>query len=148
MPKILLEPGRSIVADAGITLYTVGSVKTITGYKSYVSVDGGMTDNPRYALYQSAYTVVCASHADRAADFCCTVAGRCCESGDLLQEDVMIARPERGDILAVLVTGAYNYSMASNYNKVPRPAIVMVKDGVPRVVVHRETFEHMASLDV
>ena len=148
MPKILLEPGRSIVADAGITLYTVGSVKTITGYKSYVSVDGGMTDNPRYALYQSAYTVVCASHADRAADFCCTVAGRCCESGDLLQEDVMIARPERGDILAVLVTGAYNYSMASNYNKIPRPAIVMVKDGVPRVVVHRETFEHMASLDV
>lgn len=148
MPKILLEPGRSIVADAGITLYTVGSVKTITGYKSYVSVDGGMTDNPRYALYQSAYTVVCASHADRPADFTCTIAGRCCESGDLLQENVTISKPERGDILAVLVTGAYNYSMASNYNKIPRPAIVMIKDGRARVVVRRETFEHMASLDV
>lgn len=147
-PKILMEPGRSIVADAGITLYTVGSVKTITGYKSYVSVDGGMTDNPRYALYQSQYTILVANKADAAADFCCTVAGRCCESGDLLQEDVCIAKPTRGDILAVLVTGAYNYAMASNYNRVPRPAVVLVNDGKARLVVRRETYEHMASLDV
>ena len=123
-------------------------MKTITGYKSYVSVDGGMTDNPRYALYQSQYTVLVANKADAAADFCCTVAGRCCESGDLLQEDVCIAKPTRGDILAVLVTGAYNYAMASNYNRVPRPAVVLVKDGKARLAVRRETYEHMASLDV
>lgn len=147
-PKILMEPGRSIVADAGLTLYTVGSVKTINGYKSYVSVDGGMTDNPRYALYQSQYTVLVANKADKPADLCCTIAGRCCESGDLLQEDVNIARPERGDILAVLVTGAYNYAMASNYNRVPRPAVVLVKDGKARLAIRRETYEHMASLDV
>ena len=148
MPKILMEPGRSIVADAGITLYTVGSVKTITGYKSYVSVNGGMTDNPRYALYQSEYSILVANKADMPADFCCTVAGRCCESGDLLQEDICIQKPVRGDILAVLVTGAYNYAMSSNYNRVPRPAVVMVKDGESRVVIKRETFEHMTSLDV
>jgi len=148
MPRILMEPGRSIVADAGLTLYTVGSVKTITGYKSYVSVNGGMTDNPRYALYQSEYSVLVANKADREADFRCTVAGRCCESGDLLQEDISIQKPERGDILAVLVTGAYNYAMSSNYNRVPRPAVVMVNDGKSRIVIRRETFEHMTSLDV
>ena len=148
MPKILMEPGRSIVADAGLTLYSVGSVKTITGYKSYVSVNGGMTDNPRYALYQSEYSILIANKATAPADFCCTVAGRCCESGDLLQEDICIQKPERGDILAVLVTGAYNYAMSSNYNRVPRPAVVMVKDGESRVVIRRESFEHMTSLDV
>jgi len=147
-PEIFMEPGRSIVADAGLTLYRVGSVKTITGYKSYVSVDGGMTDNPRYALYQSDYTALIANKADRDADFVCTIAGRCCESGDLLQENCSIQTPERGDILAVLVTGAYNYSMASNYNKIPRPAVIMVKDGVSRVVIKRESFEHMSSLDI
>lgn len=148
MPQILMEPGRSIVADAGITLYSVGSVKTITGYKSYVSVDGGMTDNPRYALYQSQYTALIANKADAPADFCCTVAGRCCESGDLIGEEMMLQKPERGDVLAVLVTGAYNYSMASNYNKIPRPAVVMVNGGEARVIIKRETFEHIASLDV
>ena len=148
MPQILMEPGRSIVADAGITLYSVGSVKNITGYKSYVSVDGGMTDNPRYALYQSQYTALIANKADKPADFCCTVAGRCCESGDLIGEEMMLQKPERGDVLAVLVTGAYNYSMASNYNKIPRPAVVMVNGGESRVIINRETFEHIASLDV
>lgn len=147
-PTVLMEPGRSIVADAGLTLYTVGSVKTITGYKSYVSIDGGMTDNPRYALYQSEYTFLTANKASEAPDFCCTVAGRCCESGDLLGENVNIQKPKRGDILAVLVTGAYNYSMASNYNKIPRPPIVMVRDGRSRIVVKRETYEHMAALDI
>ncbi len=146
-PTILMEPGRSIVADAGLTLYTVGSVKTITGYKSYVSIDGGMPDNPRYALYQSQYTVTVANRADRKRDFECTVAGRCCESGDLIAEDIKIERPERGDILAVLVTGAYNYSMASNYNRLPRPALVILKDGKTRLGVRRETYADLVSLD-
>ena len=147
MPDILMEPGRSMVADCGITLYTVGSVKNITGYKSYVSVDGGMTDNPRYALYQSEYTTLIANKADKPKNFKCTIAGRCCESGDLLQENVLIQTPQRGDILAVLVTGAYNYAMASNYNKIPRPPIVMIKGGEDYVAVRRETFEDIARLD-
>jgi diaminopimelate decarboxylase len=148
MPDILMEPGRSIVADAGLTLYTVGSVKTITGYKSYVSVDGGMPDNPRYALYQSPYTVKLASRMLECEDFTCTIAGRCCESGDIIQENVNIARPERGDILAVLVTGAYNYSMASNYNRIPRPPLVLIdKDGRDRVGVRRETYADLCALD-
>lgn len=148
MPAILMEPGRSIVADAALTLYTAGSVKTITGYKSYVSIDGGMTDNPRYALYQSEYTVYCANKMNETPDFKCTVAGRCCESGDLIQEDVLLPSPERGDIIAVLVTGAYNYSMASNYNRVTRPEVVSVKDGKAKVIIKRETYEHMTALDV
>lgn len=147
MPDILMEPGRSIVADAGMTLYTVGSVKTITGYKSYVSIDGGMTDNPRYALYGSRYTVLNADHADAEADFTCTIAGCCCESGDLIQEDIAIAKPVRGEHIAVCVTGAYNYAMSSNYNKVPRPPIVMLKDGQSRIAVRRETFADLVAYD-
>ena len=146
-PCILMEPGRSIVANAGLTLYTIGSVKNITGYKSYVSIDGGMPDNPRYALYQSAYTAVVANKADREADFVCTIAGRCCESGDLIAENIKIQQPVRNDILAVLVTGAYNYSMASNYNRLPRPAVVIIKDGVDRLGVRRETYADLTSLD-
>ncbi|MBQ8835998.1 MAG: diaminopimelate decarboxylase [Clostridia bacterium] len=147
-PAILLEPGRSIVADTCTTLYKIGNVKTITGYKSYVSIDGGMTDNPRYALYGSEYTVINATKADKTADFVCTVAGRCCESGDLIGEDIAIASPERGDILAVLTTGAYNYSMASNYNRICRPAVVIVKDGETRVGIRRETFEDLIKCDM
>ena len=130
-----------------MTLYTVGSVKTIRGYKSYVSVDGGMPDNPRYALYGSAYTVVNASRADAPTDLVATVAGRCCESGDILQENVSLATPVRGDILAVLVTGAYNYSMASNYNRIPRPPVIMISQGKARVAVRRETYDDLLSLD-
>ena len=148
VPVILMEPGRSIVADAGITLYTVGATKTIPGFKNYVSIDGGMTDNPRYTLYQSAYTVLPADHMDRPADFHCTVAGRCCESGDLIQEDVDLPEPHRGDLLAVLTTGAYNFSMASNYNRVPRPALVMVTKDGPQVAVRRETFEDLIRNDL
>ncbi len=148
MPRVILEPGRSLVAAAGVTLYTVGSVKKIPGFKNYVSVDGGMPDNPRYALYQSPYTALIANKADRPADLCATVAGRCCESGDLLGENMMLQTPERGDILAMLVTGAYQHSMASNYNKIPRLPLVMVKDGASRVVVRRETYEDLLSLDV
>lgn len=146
--KILFEPGRSIVAAAGLTLYTVGSHKTITGYKSYVSVDGGMPDNPRYALYQSKYTCLVANKAGDEKTETVTVAGRCCESGDLIQEEAPLQPCERGDTLAVLVTGAYNYSMASNYNRLPRPAMVGVgKDG-DRLIIKRESYEDLVRNDI
>lgn len=148
MPAILMEPGRSIVGAAGTTLYTVESIKTIPGYKSYIAIDGGMTDNPRYALYQSKYTAVIANKADQPADFTCTLAGRCCESGDLIGENLKLQKAERGDIAAVFVTGAYNYSMASNYNRVCRPPIVMIKDGADRLVLRRETFEDLTACDL
>ncbi len=142
-PVIHMEPGRSIVAAAGMTLYTVGSVKEIKGFKNYVSIDGGMTDNPRYALYESKYTIVNASRAAEPADFTATIAGRCCESGDLIAEGAAVARPERGENIAVLTTGAYNYSMASNYNRIPRPAVVAIEDQRDRVAVRRESFEDL-----
>ena len=146
-PVILMEPGRSIVADSGMTIYTVGSVKEITGYKNYVAIDGGMSDNPRYALYQSAYTVLCANKMNEKDDYVCTIAGRLCESGDLIQEDVAIPRVQRGDNIAVLVTGAYNYSMASNYNRLPRPAVILLGD-TDRVAIKRESFDDVSRLDV
>lgn len=146
-PIILMEPGRSIVADSGMTLYTALSVKEITGYKNYVAIDGGMTDNPRYALYGSSYTVLASNKMDEEANYECTIAGRNCESGDLIQENVKIPKVQRGDNIAVLVTGAYNYSMASNYNRVPRPAVVMLGD-TDRVVIRRETPEDVSRLDV
>ena len=143
VPKIIIEPGRALVAAAGVTLYTVGSVKTIPGYRTYVSIDGGMPDNPRYALYQSDYTALIASKAAEPASQRVTIAGRCCESGDLIQENAPLQSCKRGDILAVLVTGAYNYSMASNYNRIPRPAMVSVSGGKDRLVVRRESFEDL-----
>lgn len=146
-PTILMEPGRSIVADAGMTIYSVLSVKEITGYKNYIAIDGGMTDNPRYALYGSAYTVLGANKMDKKADYVATIAGRNCESGDLIQENVTLPRMSRGDYLAVLVTGAYNYSMASNYNRVPRPAVVLLGSS-DRVVIKRESIEDVSRLDV
>ena len=148
MPQILMEPGRSIVADAGMTLYSVGTIKKITGYKNYVSVDGGMTDNPRYALYGSKYTVLLANRMDEKCDFECDVVGRCCESGDIVQPSVLMPEPVRGDIVAVCTTGAYNYSMASNYNRIPRPGIVMLSQGKDYVAVKRETFEDIVSNDL
>lgn len=147
LPRIILEPGRSLVAAAGITLYTVGGVKEIPGFKNYISVDGGMPDNPRYALYQSEYTALVANRANAPKDFCATLAGRCCESGDLIGEDMQIQRPCRGDTVAVLTTGAYNYAMASNYNRLPRPPVILVRDGVARVAVRRETFADLVHLD-
>ena len=147
-PMILLEPGRSIVADAGLTLYTVQSTKTIPGYRSYAAIDGGMTDNPRYALYRSSYTVYPASRMDEERSFVCTVGGRCCESGDVIQENVALPTPRRGDILAVCTTGAYNYAMASNYNSIPRPPIVMVDGARDYVAVRRETFEDLAGREL
>ncbi len=148
MPTILMEPGRSLVAAAGITLYTVGSVKEIPGFKKYVSVDGGMPDNPRYALYQSIYTCMLANKAADKADYNCTVAGRCCESGDLIAENTKIANPVKGDILAVLCTGAYNYSMASNYNRLPRPPVVMVSKNKKYIAVARESYDDLIRNDI
>ena len=148
MPHILMEPGRSIVADAGMTLYSVGTIKEITGYKNYVSVDGGMTDNPRFALYCSAYTVLLANRINEEKSFLCDVVGRCCESGDIIQPEVKMPKPRRNDIIAVCTTGAYNYSMASNYNRIPRPAVVMLSGKKDYVAVKRETYEDLIRNDV
>ncbi len=148
LPKLIIEPGRSIVGDACMTLYTVGGIKNIEGVRSYVSVDGGMADNPRFALYQSLYDFRLANRADLPADYLCTVAGRCCESGDLLGKDILIAKPAIGDTLAVLCTGAYNYSMASNYNRLQKPAVVLIEDGKTRVIVRRQTFEDITKEDI
>lgn len=148
LPAILMEPGRSIVADAGMTLYSVGTVKRIPGYKNYVSVDGGMTDNPRYALYQSAYTVYPANRMDEPAALHCDLVGRCCESGDVIQPDVELPDVRRGDLVAVCTTGAYNYSMASNYNRVTRPPVVMLSPEGDSLAVRRETLAQLTENDV
>ena len=147
-PDILMEPGRSIVADAGMTLYTVGTLKDIPGFKTYVSIDGGMADNPRFALYEAPYTVMLANRADEENDCICTVAGRCCESGDLIQEGVALPRPKRGDTVAVMTTGAYNYAMASNYNRLPRPPIVMLDGERDYVAVRRESYADLMINDI
>ncbi len=148
-PAVRMEPGRSIVADAGLTLYTVGTIKQIPGYKNYVSVDGGMSDNPRFALYQAPYTVVAAEKMTEEKDFPCSVVGRCCESGDIIQENVLLPSSiKRGDILAVLTTGAYNFSMASNYNRIPRLPVVMLNKGTARLVVKRETLDDIIKNDL
>ena len=148
LPSVAFEPGRSIVADAGLTVYTVGSTKRIPGYKNYVSVDGGMTDNPRFALYGSPYTLMTVKKHE-GESITASVVGRCCESGDIIQENVeMPADIKRGDLIACLTTGAYHYSMASNYNRIPRPPVVMLRDGESYVAVKRETPEDIANLDV
>ena len=146
-PFLLLEPGRSIVGAAGITLYQVGSVKTIPGIRTYVSVDGGMGDNPRYALYQADYTFLAAARAGEPKTQTVTVAGKYCESGDLLGENVSLQEVAPGEILAVLATGAYNYSMASNYNRNPRPPVVLVGEKGDRVIVRRESLEDLIRND-
>lgn len=148
IPFIVIEPGRSIVASAGITLYTVGSVKDIKNIRKYVSVDGGMTDNPRYILYGSKYSAVVADNAGAQPTEPVTIAGKCCESGDLIQENIMLPEVKSGDILAVLATGAYNYSMASNYNRIPRPPIVAVSGNEKKVIVKRESYEDVIKNDI
>jgi len=147
-PFIIIEPGRSIAGPAGITLYKVGGIKDIPGVRTYVSVDGGMADNPRFALYQSEYDMLIANRAQEQKTGRVTVAGRCCESGDLLGEAVPLQKVKVGDILAVLVTGAYNYSMSSNYNRLPKPAVVLVNGEDARVIVRRETYEDVVRNDV
>lgn len=148
MPKIIMEPGRSLVGPAGITLYTVGAVKNIPNVRTYVSVDGGMGDNPRYILYQAEYSALIANRANDKPTKPVTIAGKCCESGDLIAENIIMPEVKAGDILAVLATGAYNYSMASNYNRIPRPPVVMVSGGKAKVVIKRESYEDLIRNDV
>ncbi|MEI2280417.1 diaminopimelate decarboxylase [Paenibacillus polysaccharolyticus] len=148
VPEIWVEPGRSIVGEAGTTLYTVGTSKDIPGVRKYVAVDGGMTDNPRPALYESKYEAVLANRANEAATETVSVAGKCCESGDMLIWDLDLPKVESGDLLAVACTGAYNYSMASNYNRIRRPAVVFVKDGQGDVVVRRESYQDIIQNDL
>ncbi len=148
VPFILMEPGRSIVGEAGTTLYTVGAVKEIPDIRTYVSVDGGMGDNPRYILYQSKYDFLLANKASAPADTVVTVAGKCCESGDLLGENVPLPAAKAGDIMAVLSTGAYNYSMASNYNRNPIPPVVMVQGGSDRLIIKGQTYEDICHNDI
>ncbi len=147
-PEVVIEPGRSIVGEAGITLYTVGTIKDIKGIRKYVSVDGGMTDNIRPALYQAVYEGIIANKADEPKNEIVTICGKCCESGDVLIRDAKTAEPERGDIFAIFSTGAYNYTMASNYNKNPLPAAVLVKEGKSEIIVKRQDYEHMTANEV
>lgn len=148
LPFLVFEPGRSIVAPAGITLYTVGSIKEIENVRTYVSVDGGMGDNPRYILYGSKYSVVLANNAVAKPVAPVTVAGKCCESGDLIQENILMPEIKVGDTLAVLATGAYNYSMASNYNRNPRPPIVAIRGEEKKIIVKRETYDDIINNDL
>ncbi|MEX2104996.1 MAG: diaminopimelate decarboxylase, partial [Bacilli bacterium] len=147
LPEIWIEPGRSIVGEAGTTLYTVGSSKHIPGVRHYLSVDGGMTDNPRPALYQAKYEAMIANRGHEEAAEEVSIAGKCCESGDMLIWDVKLALATPGDILAVSSTGAYNYSMASNYNRLTRPAVILVKDGNADVIVERESLDDLIQKD-
>lgn len=148
LPTIIIEPGRWLVGEAGITLYEIGAVKDIPGIRKYISVDGGMTDNIRPALYQAEYEGVIANKANKPLEETVTVAGKCCESGDKIIIDLQVPKIESGDILAVLTTGAYNYAMASNYNQLRIPAVVMVKEGKSRLVVKRQSLEDLVRNDV
>ncbi len=148
VPEIWIEPGRSIVGDAGTTLYTVGTYKEIPDIRKYVAVDGGMTDNPRPALYESQYEALLANRATAAPEEVVSIAGKCCESGDMLIWDLSLPKVNSGDLLAVACTGAYNYSMASNYNRIPRPAVVFVKDGSADLAVKRESYDDIVGNDL
>lgn len=148
IPKVMIEPGRSIIANAGTTLYEVGGTKKTYGGKEYIFIDGGMTDNPRTALYDAKYEALVANKFYSENKRIYTVAGKCCESGDVIIKDIELPEVERGDILAVLTTGAYNYSMASNYNRIPRPAVVFVKEGQAKLAVRRETYEDIIKNDI
>jgi diaminopimelate decarboxylase len=146
-PEIWIEPGRSITGNAGTTLYTIGSIKPIPGIRTYVAIDGGMADNLRPVLYQAKYEAILANKANLAPSETVTIAGKCCESGDVLIWNIPLPKVSSGDLLAVLSTGAYGYSMASNYNRLPRPAVVFVQNGVPQLVIERETYEDLVRKD-
>lgn len=148
VPEIWIEPGRSLVGDAGTTIYSTGSMKEVPGVRTYVAVDGGMSDNIRPALYDADYSSALANRMNDAHDQPFTVAGKCCESGDKLIEQALLPKMETGDLLAVFCTGAYTYSMASNYNRLPRPAVVFVEQGQHQLVVKRETYEDIITLDL
>ena len=147
-PAFVIEPGRSIVGEAGTTLYTVGDIKTIPDVRTYVSVDGSMADNPRPALYQAKYTCALAGKMNAPDETVVSIAGRTCESGDMLIWNVKLPEAQAGDVLAVFSTGAYNYSMASNYNKLPHPAVVLVRDGRAELMVKRQTYDDLIKNDV
>lgn len=147
-PILVIEPGRSIVANAGITLYTVGAIKDIPEVRKYVAVDGGMTDNIRPALYNAQYQCVVANNISEASTELVTIAGKCCESGDILLENIELPKVSSGDIVAFLSTGAYGYSMSNNYNKIPKAAVVLVREGSHRLICKRQTYEDMISNEV
>jgi diaminopimelate decarboxylase len=148
LPRLVLEPGRSIVGEAGVTLYRVGVIKDIPGIRRYVSVDGGMMDNIRPALYGVHYHAILANKAAQLPAEKVTIAGKACESGDILIKDIHLPRVESGDLLAVFSTGAYCYSMASVYNHNPRPAVIFARDNVPRIIIRRETYADLTTLEV
>lgn len=148
LPKIGIEPGRWLVANAGATLYEVGTVKEVSGVRTYVSVDGGMTDNIRPALYDAEYDVIAATRMNEEKTLEAKIVGACCESGDIISNRSLIPPVEAGDLLLVKATGAYNFSMASNYNQMLRPAVVFVKDGTHRLVVRRQTLEDLVACEV
>ncbi|MCK4778322.1 MAG: diaminopimelate decarboxylase, partial [Actinomycetia bacterium] len=147
IPKIKVEPGRSIIGNSCVTLYLIGTIKEIPGVRKYVSVDGGMADNIRPMLYSSKYDAFLANKAGEERVEKVTVSGKHCESGDILVKDVVIQKPETGDILCIPATGAYCYAMSSNYNKLPKPAVIMVKDGESRVIIRRETNDDLLYLE-
>ncbi len=147
-PAVVIEPGRSIVGEAGISLSTVGSIKEIPDTRIYVSVDGGMSDNIRPALYQADYEGIVATRAEEKKDALITVCGKCCESGDILIKDLSAAMPKSGDLLAIFSTGAYGYSMANNYNHNPIPAAVLVREGAAEVIVKRQSYQQLTANDV
>lgn len=148
LPYLLIEPGRSIVGEAGVTLYTVGAIRDIPGIKKYVAVDGGMFENPRYALYQSKYTAILANRANEKCTEKVTIAGKCCESGDLIAVDAPLPEAKTGDILAVLTTGAYNYSMASNYNRNAVPPAILVAGGQAEYIIKPQSYEDIVRNDI
>ena len=148
LPTLVFEPGRSIVGETGVTLYKIGAIKDIKNVRKYIMIDGGMTDNPRYALYQSVYRAILANKASSDATETITLAGRCCESGDLIGKDMKLPKAEAGDFLMVFSTGAYNYSMSSNYNRIPRLPVVMVDKNSSKLVVKRETYDDIIRNDI
>ena len=146
-PEFIIEPGRAIVGEAGVTLYTVGAIKDIPGVRKYVAIDGGMTDNIRPALYEAKYEAVLANRANEKPEEVVTIAGKCCESGDIIIKDIALPKVRRGDLLAVFTTGAYCYSMASNYNRNTIPPVVFVRGGKSGYAVRPQTYEDLTRLD-
>jgi diaminopimelate decarboxylase len=148
LPEIWIEPGRSLVGDAGTTLYKIGSTKEVPNVRKYIAVDGGMSDNIRPALYQAKYEAVLANRPLDEVEEKVSIAGKCCESGDMLIWDLPLPKANNNDVLAVFCTGAYGYSMSNNYNRIPRPPVVFIENGNTQLVVKRETFEDLIRLDV
>ena len=148
MPRLMVEPGRSLIGEAGTTVYTIGSITEVPGIRKYIAINGGMGDNIRPALYGSKYEAVVANKMNVEACEVVTVAGKCCETGDILLKDISLSKPESGDVLAVFTTGAYNYAMASNYNRLPVPGVMLVKDGTKEWIVKPQNYEDILRNDI